>query len=554
MSCVVCQQENTKDVCSECLQPFCGIVCFLCSQHALICAGGKRVNPEVTDQEVLQMFEADNVDGIRELLEDKRMPTNLISLRYAKSIEMATLLRDNEGDPFEYIGDGRIALDECMKYFDVRPLLPRSEDELVVDVVNKLRRVRDAHVNLCPSITMNITIIQTDEKRTFVGQLLTETLKLMKNDPEQFLKGVQKNPYLVELGKDVNLDELYKELLFRGFVPIYTEKFIIAVDDKDDDIDSDSFGVSEIEKYMEDRYLNRYDKKTLAFWYGVRMLQPIFQKWTFYNTDKVEQRAQQTPESFSSMINGLHDNVFKESRRAKTRMHMFRTVDSKTIATAAEAVDMIPVARYAEGMKGSLFYDDEDARKQSYCGTFYYYEPESTVFLKHGKILRVKDKREAAEKLGIHSVHRKWHRGLKESESDYLRRSEITREKILRIALSDEKTASLMFTPRELIDFFKNNNISLDGESENYARLRYIVNGPPKRLFNMQPNRKYYCGHVLRLYALQDFLDQPICTAAYKQGYDIVVLTHMVGSRQMVTEVLDVRSREESFANLHYLV
>lgn len=34
----------------------------------------------------------------------------------------------------------------------------------------------------------------------------------------------------------------------------------------------------------------------------------------------------------------------------------------------------------------------------------------------------------------------------------------------------------------------------------------------------------------------------------------VIVLTHMVGSRQMVTEVLDVRSREESFANLHYLV
>lgn len=549
MSCVhCCRRGETKEVCSECFAPFCGENCFIASRHALICAAGKRPSAEVSDEQVLQWFQEDNVDKIRELLVEERMPTNLRSLRYARSIEMATLLK---GDPFEYIGDGKIALDECMKYFNVRPLLPRSEDEeLVVDIVKKIQKVRDNHLVLCPEIKIEIVIKKLEnEKYTFTGQMLTETLKKMHRDPKGFLEqDAGKEPYLVELANDVDMDELYKQLIFEGFFPDVTESFDVAVDDSDE-IEPDSFKTSEIAKYVEDNYLKRYDKRTLTFWFGVKFLQVRFEKWLYFSENALERRAQETPESFSLVVNGHFNKVFEHSRRAKTQMQLFRTVNSKTLHHVPAANTMIRVTRYAEGMKGGLFHNDPGAESKSYCGTFYYHEPDSNVFLQYKKKLVAKDKREAAEKLGIHSMFRKHWKHDNESDEEYRLRMEIDREKALRLALENKGTESLMFTPRELINFVKNNDIT-----HHNPRFNYIINGPASRLINMQHQRKYYCGHVLMLYALQDFLDQPICTAAYKQGYDIVVLTHMVGSRQMVTEVLDVRSREESFANLHYLV
>ena len=66
-------------------------------------------------------------------------------------------------------------------------------------------------------------------------------------------------------------------------------------------------------------------------------------------------------------------------------------------------------------------------------------------------------------------------------------------------------------------------------------------------------DRRHYAAHLLGYYAKEDSLDQILCDLARKFGYDVVILTNMVGSQQIVTEVLDTRPREESFANLHYL-
>jgi hypothetical protein len=42
-----------------------------------------------------------------------------------------------------------------------------------------------------------------------------------------------------------------------------------------------------------------------------------------------------------------------------------------------------------------------------------------------------------------------------------------------------------------------------------------------------------------------------LCKAAASLGYDIIILTHMIGSHQVVTEVLD--TREDSSKYLWYL-
>jgi hypothetical protein len=492
---------------------------------------------EVSDKQVLQWFSENNVDAIRDLLVNETMPTNLISMRYAKSIEMATLLQKNGGaDPFEYIDDGKIALDECGKYFNIHPFLPQSQNESVRDVVKKLQKIRDGHLALCPDIKIEFEIRQIEERPTTTMDELTEILKIMKRDPDGFLKKIAgKKRYRVELGQDVDLEQLYTQLFFEGFVPMFkvsgfTDSFIVAVGDNDKYV---SFDELDMVKYLEDEYLRRYDKRTRRFWHGVRYIKPIIHYWTYFSANTLDQHAQESPESFPMIINGYFNKVFQESRRAKTQMQMFRTIDSKTINNIPEPQQMIPVTRYAQGMKKGLFFSA--LSKKTWCGTFYYQEPESRVFLQYKKKLVAKDKREAAEMLGIRSTEQI---------------NENVFEKALRIALSKKETASLMFTPREFIDFVKKHDI----QDHTTARFNYMINGPPERLMKIQIDRKYYCGRLLRFYALQDFLDQPICTAAFEQGYDIVVFTHMVGSRQIVTEVLDVRSREDSFANLHFLL
>lgn len=63
-----------------------------------------------------------------------------------------------------------------------------------------------------------------------------------------------------------------------------------------------------------------------------------------------------------------------------------------------------------------------------------------------------------------------------------------------------------------------------------------------------------YAGEYLDLYAREDDWDQILCVGAAQAGFDIVVLTSMVGMFQVVTEVLDTRSREESFFSLLYVI
>jgi hypothetical protein len=82
--------------------------------------------------------------------------------------------------------------------------------------------------------------------------------------------------------------------------------------------------------------------------------------------------------------------IYKISKRPVTDMSLFRGPMSKkiskydivksTINLDGIIWNVIPVSRYASGMSKGLFFDSGDAQKE-YCGTFYYYEPESTTYL-----------------------------------------------------------------------------------------------------------------------------------------------------------------------------
>lgn len=66
-------------------------------------------------------------------------------------------------------------------------------------------------------------------------------------------------------------------------------------------------------------------------------------------------------------------------------------------------------------------------------------------------------------------------------------------------------------------------------------------------------NESHYAAHLLSLYAHEDTSDQPLAKAAQARNIDLVVLTNMPGSYQVVTEILDARPRVDSFRSLIYL-
>lgn len=201
------------------------------------------------------------------------------------------------------------------------------------------------------------------------------------------------------------------------------------------------------------------------------------------------------------------------SNRPKTDMTLFRNTNSNRLPISRivngkcviDGVEWsaIPVTRYADGMSRSLYYSDNREEK-SYCGTFYYHEPESTTYLAYQKVFRAFNKTAAMQALLAeagrevateedHSWRHKW--------------------------LMDHIAGKL---PRDLLV-----------EADNGIT--------------------YYGGNLAYdLYAAEDELDQPLCKLAAELGYDIVILESMVGSFQVVTEVLDVRSRQDSFLSLIY--
>ena len=77
------------------------------------------------------------------------------------------------------------------------------------------------------------------------------------------------------------------------------------------------------------------------------------------------------------------------------------------------------------------------------------------------------------------------------------------------------------------------------------------------KLFTKQ-EKKYdtlvnkYVGRFLGLYAKEDDFDQSICIAVRAKSIDIIILTDMIGSHQVVTEILDTRERSVSFKSLLY--
>lgn len=249
--------------------------------------------------------------------------------------------------------------------------------------------------------------------------------------------------------------------------------------------------------------------------------------WIKINKNQIKTAARM---GRSTLLMKLYPKMLYKSGRPKTDMKIFKP--HKLIDTASS---YLPVARYSSGMKRGLFFGD---KPDTVCGTFYYLEIESDTYLKYDSILKAKNKVIAA----------------------------IVMSKILRRIGEDDMAHNLY----ELIEksFEEDNKLKkwtyylLNGENEQFNDILTYTPSEIKRLtgfkgskfynslyeYNKLPNKKMYYGNRW-LYASEDDFDQEICYAAKLLGYDIILLTHMPGSTQIVSEVLD--TRRDSYNHLY---
>lgn len=223
--------------------------------------------------------------------------------------------------------------------------------------------------------------------------------------------------------------------------------------------------------------------------------------------------------------------IYNESKRPKNDMLMFRSplslvvnnIDNSQLNLNGNIWNTIPVTRYARGMSKGMYYKDVEDK---FCGTFYYNEPESDTYLCYRTSRTYFNKTVAITKLG--------------EEFNIDVSSYIPNNKPLMFHINGLLPSDLRMTPLEFAKFLTGNKLSIRGLS----RQRYNEIFPEKEYVGMD--------NALRLYSAEDGLDQILCHLGAKHGIDIIILTHMVGSHQVVTEILDTRDRVESFKSLIY--
>lgn len=210
-------------------------------------------------------------------------------------------------------------------------------------------------------------------------------------------------------------------------------------------------------------------------------------------------------------------------------------------------VKIIPVSRYAvDQLKGAYYEEEEEEEegetkkeKEKYCGTFYFWEPDSNVYLELGATFYANNKYEALVKLDpknplIFDATRIYFDQFKElnlfrNDSPYSSMENLEDE-------TDHTVSSLIG------DFL----YLFEGVEKYYKRhftmtdLYYEI---PKN-----PGDGIYIGWAFD--AFEDFLDQELCKVAKSKGVDTIILSKMPASKRINTEILDTRSREVSLNSL----
>lgn len=233
-------------------------------------------------------------------------------------------------------------------------------------------------------------------------------------------------------------------------------------------------------------------------------------------------------------------NVLKygmyQSRRPMTRMSTFVNKNiglGQFPKTSNGIVNMpghflIAVSRYGEGMsKGAYLASIEEGK--SYCGTFYYWEPDSDIYLD----LQTPDK----VFYGNNKVQVAAH---------FLSIVE-PRSQTFKTELDKKITNSLY----NILNFAYEHN---PDERDNIKSIYDFYLGNNSSLPVTEDYRDKDGNFVWDFYGAEDGLDQILCIVGKYLGYHGIILAKMAGHERVVSEILDTRDRDVSYQSLIFNV
>lgn len=282
-------------------------------------------------------------------------------------------------------------------------------------------------------------------------------------------------------------------------------------------------------------YINGYTLDSIAFWNESTDVKDLkhFPVWSYKTLSEYKKIGEDMADS-TGLLLFAPELLYEKSKRPITDMRTFKTPMSITIskdkvrkmrntifysaAINGEKWILVPVTRYSTGMSRGLYYGKTNKKS---CGTFYYYEPESSTMLAFRKQLTTFNKYEGVKLLDTKGEYEE---ELEKLEDDNL----------FMMYTNKQLKKDLMYTPVEYAELTKD-----------------IYNYFPEEVSKLD-QKPHYAGELF--YAYEDHLDQALCILGKRNNYDIIVMESMPGSHQIVGEVLDTRSRMKSFENLVYLV
>lgn len=299
-----------------------------------------------------------------------------------------------------------------------------------------------------------------------------------------------------------------------------------------------------------DPYRLTMDYETYKFWHPDAELKNIEEQryqnnkvWVYGTLDQYKEGAASNAISYY-LMHMAPDLLYKKSKRPKMDMMIFRTSENKVIEKElivgenfmidGELFSTIPVTRYGLGMSRGMYHDETESQ---YLGTFYYYEPESLTYLSYKTSRTYFNKTDAIIKL------------CEEFNDEYDKLVVSLTLQRVKNHMDGKLPKDLMMTPFEYtralfegsLSACKKHPQSFSVLKENYMKKAKLASP-----------EKHYSGVKLGMYACEDILDQTLAKIARRNGIQVIVLTDMIGSYQVVSEVLDTRDREESFRSLIY--
>ena len=291
-------------------------------------------------------------------------------------------------------------------------------------------------------------------------------------------------------------------------------------------------------------YLDGIPDDTFEYYNGYRISDRLglVHVWSVFTEGYAKMHKLET-----SLLRVTYPNLLYPSNRYVTDMSMFKLprslsgiVDNNVLTVGDKSypiVDLLQgeyelsntvfqVTRYSEAVDVGLYWSTKG--QSNYCGTFYYYEPASKTYLFGNKILVAETKTRAAQYLT----------NIRHNDTLLGLISNIIDDKVLNQWNNGTLKLDMKYTPVEYVKQFPRH-----------------MGGGIQKAQRVEQHAVYVGNDIdLGLYAGEDEFDQPLCTEARRQGYDLVVLTRMIGNYQVVSEVLDTRTRDESLRNLIFAV